>query len=218
MGGSGRFVVVAVVAVAAGSIVLQPVSARADLPGPERARRIITSFVEAFEPCSMGNDQTTGAISLPACHPAVPVDATCRFGPEGKGTGRAFALDQEGTSSQDVRITGRFVGLDAGCEGETLCVSATLVVSTVGCQSGDADGCTMQTLTNFPIGVPPTGGCGVVQNGTVALRTTVNEAFDAAVLNSRTSIQVRGIGIRRVSSVNSPAPSAPIFESGLLTR
>jgi len=96
-------------------------------------------------------------------------------------------------------------------------VSATLVVSTVRCNSGDAAGCTMQTLADFPLGTPSTG-CGVVQNRRVKLRTTVNTAFGAEVLNSNTVIQVRGVGVRRTSSANSPAPSASSFESGLLTR
>jgi len=212
----GQKLVVIVVAVA-GSILLQRVNARAELPGPMRAKHFDTSFVQAFKPCGTANDQTTGAIMLPACHPAVPVDTTCTFGPDGKGTGSALVLPPLGTNPQDVSIRGRLVGLSAGCESETLCVSATLVVSTVGCNSGDAAGCTMQTLNDFAIGTPTTG-CGVVQNGKVRLRTTVNTAFAAEVLNSNTVIQVRGVGIRRTSSVNSPAPSASSFESGLLTR
>jgi hypothetical protein len=58
----------------------------------------------------------------------------------------------------------------------------------------------------------------VVQDGKVKLRTTVNTAFNAEVLNSNTVIQVRGVGVRRTTSVNSMAPSASSFESGFLTR
>jgi hypothetical protein len=215
--GRGGWKLVVIVAVSAASIVLQSANAGADLPGPARAKQYQSSFVQAFVPCTSANDTTTGAINLPACHPAVRVDTTCGFGPGGKGTGSAATLPVVGTDPQDVSIRGRLVGLSAGCEGETLCASATLVVTTVGCNSGDPDGCTTQTLTDFAIGTAATG-CGVVQNGKVKLRTTVNQAFAADVLNSNTVIQIRGVGIRRTSSVNSPAPSASSFESGLLTR
>jgi len=213
----GRRKLVLVLAVVAGVIVLRSADAGADLPGPKKSRHYMATFVQAFAPCTSANDTTTGAIQLPACHPAVPVDTGCTFGPEGKGTGSALVLPAEEGEPQDVAIRGRLVKLAPGCEGETLCVSATLVVSTVGCASGDPDGCTMQTLTDFPIGTPG-NGCGVVQNGKVKLRTTVNTAFGAEVLNSNTVIQVRGVGVRRTTSVNSPAPSASSFESGLLTR
>lgn len=214
---SGGQKLIVLLAVVAGAIVFHGASAHADLPGPKKAKHYTASFVPAFAPCTSSNDTTTGAIQLPACHPAVPVDATCTFGPDGRGNGTALVLDPVGSDPQDIAIRGRLIGLSAGCEGETLCVSATLVVSTVGCASGDADGCTMSTLTDFPIGTPSTG-CGVVSNGKVKLRTTVNTAFNAAVLNSNTVIQIRGVGVRRTSSVNSPAPSASSFESGLLTR
>ncbi len=135
----------------------------------------------------------------------------------GKGTGSALVLPPDGTNPQDVSLRGRLVGLSSGCEGETLCVSATIVVSTIGCASGDVAGCTMSTLTDFPIGTGG-NGCGVVQNGKVKLRTSVNTAFGAEVLNSNTVIQIRGVGVKRITSVNSPAPSASSFESGLLTQ
>lgn len=212
----GKSLVVVVAGVAA-AIVLSYVNAGAQLPGPTKSKRYLATFVQAFAPCTSPNDTTTGAIQLPACHPAVPVDTGCTFGPNGKGTGNALVLPPDGTNPQDVSLYGRLVGLSAGCEGETLCVSATIVVSTVGCTSGDAAGCTMSTLTDFPIGTG-NNGCGVVQNGRVKLRTSVNTAFGAEVLNSNTVIQIRGVGIKRITSVNSPAPSASSFESGLLTK
>jgi len=217
MGSGCRNLVLVVVAVVAASTGLRATDARADLPGPKKSRHYMATFVQAYAPCTSPNDTTTGAIQLPACHPAVPLDTGCQFGPEGKGTGSALVLPAEDGEPQDIAIRGRLVNLGPGCEGETLCVSATLIVSTVGCASGDADGCTMQTLTDFPIGTPG-NGCGVVENGKVKLRTTVNTAFGAEVLNSNTVIQVRGVGVRRTTSVNSPAPAASSFESGLLTR
>jgi hypothetical protein len=214
---SGTGKLVAIVVACAASIVLQGAEVGAELPGPVKSKPYLATFVPAFQPCTSPNDQTTGAIQLPACHPAVPLDTTCTFGPDGRGTGSALVLPAEGNNPQDVSLRGRMVGLSAGCEGETLCVSATIVVSTVGCQSGDAAGCTMSTLTDFPIGTG-NNGCGVVQNGKVKLRTTVNTAFGAEVLNSNTVIQIRGVGVKRMTSVNSPAPASSSFESGLLTR
>ncbi len=211
---SGRRKLVVVGAVVAASIVLQHAQASADLPGPKRARHYMASFVPAFAPCTLPSDTTTGAIVLGACHPAVPVDQSCGFGPTGRGTGTGLVLPPEEGEPQDISIRGRLVGLSAGCEGETLCVTVSAVVTTVGCSSGDPAGCTIETLTDFPLG----NGCGTVQNGKVKLRTTVNTAFGAEVLNSNTVIQIRGVGVRRTSSVNSPAPSGNTFESGLLTR
>lgn len=190
--------------------------AGAELPGPKRAGRIISSFVQAFEECTNPNDTTTGALALPACNPAVPIDSTCSFGPEGKGTGRAYLIDGATAAEQDIRINGRLVGLGAGCEGETLCITVSVVVSAVGCAGGGAAGCTMETLRDFQLGSPPGSGCGVVQDGTVGLRSTIDTALGADVINSRTNIQLRGIGIRRVSSVNSAAPMGNTFEAGLL--
>lgn len=199
------------------AIVVSHVNAQAQLPGPKKSKHYMATFVQAFAPCTTPNDTTTGAIALPACHPAVPVDTGCTFGPDGKGNGTATVLPPDGVNPQDIELRGRLVGLGAGCEGETLCVSATIVVSTVGCASADAAGCTMSTLTDFPIGTG-NNGCGVVTNGKVKLRTTVNTAFGAEVLNSNTVIQIRGVGIKRMTSVNSPAPSSSSFESGLLTQ
>ncbi|MBY0276356.1 hypothetical protein K2Z84_13505 [Candidatus Binatia bacterium] len=211
----GRQLVVTAAVVAA-ALVAQRAGAQ-ELPGPTKAKQYMASFVQAFSTCGSPNDTTTGAISLPACHPAIPVDTGCTFGPGGRGTGSAVVLPADGVNPQDIRIRGRLIGLSPGCEGETLCVSATLVVSTVGCTSDDPAGCTMSTLTDFPIGTMG-NGCGVVQDGKVKLRTTVNTAFNAEVLNSNTVIQVRGVGVRRTTSVNSMAPSASSFESGFLTR
>lgn len=208
--------VVALVVMVAALVAAQRTGAQ-ELPGPTKAKQYMASFVQAFAPCTSTNDTTTGAIALPACHPALPADTGCTFGPGGRGTGSALVLPADGVNPQDILIRGRLIGLNANCEGETLCVSATLVVSTVGCASDDPAGCTMATLTDFPIGTMG-NGCGVVQNGKVKLRTTVNTAFNAEVLNSNTVIQVRGVGVKRTSSVNSPAPSTSSFESGLLTR
>lgn len=215
-GGMMRVAGIAAAVVAA--VVASHASAHAQsLPGPKKSKLYQATFVQAFTPCGSTNDTTTGAISLPACHPAIPVDTGCTFGPDGKGNGMAMVLPADGVNPQDVELRGRLVGLSAGCEGETVCVSATIVVSTVGCASDDPAGCTMTTLTDFPIG-SGNNGCGVVTNGKVKLRTTVNTAFNAEVLNSNTVIQIRGVGIKRTTSVNSPAPSSSSFESGLLTK
>lgn len=215
---SGGMRLAGIAGAVAAAIVVSHVSAHAQqLPGPKKSKRYQTTFVQAFTPCTSTNDTTTGAIALPACHPAIPVDTGCGFGPDGKGNGMATVLPADGVNPQDVELRGRLVGLNAGCEGETVCVSATIVVSTVGCASDDPAGCTMTTLTDFAIG-SGNNGCGVVQNGKVKLRTTVNTAFNAEVLNSNTVIQIRGVGIKRTTSVNSPAPSASSFESGLQTQ
>lgn len=197
------------------AVVAVSTAAHADFLEPVRAKRIATSFVTAYAPCTSPNDSTTGSIQLPACHPATRSDAGCGFGTRGSGQGRAQVVGQR-EGLQDIRISGQLGGLDPSCEGETLCLTASLIVTTGGCQSGDPAGCTMQTLTDFPIGVPPTSGCAVVKNGTARLSAGVNSAFGAPVLNSRTGIEILGVAVKRVSSVNSPAPAGNTFRSGLL--
>src|SRR4051794_2551896 len=101
---NGGWKLVVIVASAAASVGLQRASAMAELPGPSRAKHYTASFVQAFAPCTSPNDTTSGAISLPACHPAVPVDSGCSFGPDGKGTGSAVTVPAVGTDPQDVSV------------------------------------------------------------------------------------------------------------------
>ncbi|MFM7141010.1 MAG: hypothetical protein ACKO2K_03730 [Alphaproteobacteria bacterium] len=195
------------------ALVASAATARAQLVEPAHAKRLNISFVTAYEECVTPNDSSTGAFVLPACSPAIPIDATCQFGPRGLGNGRAAVVETQVAANQDIRINGYLRGLEAGCEGETLCIEANMVVTlpSTGCVSGDPAGCTMQELTNFPL------GCATVKNGRARLGTTVNAPFppNSPVINGQMAIALREVKVTRQSSVNGPAPSGPTFEMGL---
>lgn len=185
---------------------------QAQLVEPAHAKRINVSFVTAYEDCVTPNDSSTGAFVLPACSPATPIDSTCQFGPRGLGSGRASVLETQIPANQDIRIYGYLRGLSDGCEGETLCIEATMAVTlpSTGCVSGDPAGCTMQELVNFPL------GCATVNNGRARLGTTVNATFPGnPIINGQMAIALRELKISRQSSVNGPQPSGPSFELGL---
>lgn len=200
------------VAVLTCALVAFATRAQAQLVEPAHAKRLNLSFVTAYQDCASPNDSSTGAFVLPACSPATPVDSTCQFGPHGLGSGRASVLETQVPANQDVRLYGYLRGLEAGCEGETLCLEATMSVTlpSAGCVSGDPAGCTMQELVNFPL------GCSTVNNGRARLGTTVNAASPGIpIINGQMAIALRSINVKRTSSVNSPAPSGPTFEMGL---
>ena len=187
------------VAVLTCALVAFATRAQAQLVEPAHAKRLNLSFVTAYQDCASPNDSSTGAFVLPACSPATPVDSTCQFGPHGLGSGRASVLETQVPANQD-------------CEGETLCLEATMSVTlpSSGCVSGDPAGCTMQELVNFPL------GCTTVNNGRARLGTTVNAASPGIpIINGQMAIALRSINVKRTSSVNSPAPSGPTFEMGL---
>ncbi len=187
-------------------------SAQAQLVEPAHAKRLNISFVTAYEDCVTPNDSSTGAFVLPACSPATPIDSTCQFGPHGLGTGRAAVIETQIPANQDIRINGYLRGLADGCEGETLCIEATMAVTlpSTGCVSGDPAGCTMQELVNFPL------GCATVKNGRARLGTTINALFPGnQIVNGQMAIALREAKVTRQSSVNGPQPSGPTFEMGL---
>lgn len=200
-----------VAAVACG-LSLLATRAQAQLVEPAHAKRLNLSFVTAYEDCTTPNDTSTGAFVLPACSPAAPIDATCQFGPRGLGSGRASVIETQIPANQDIRLYGYLRGLEAGCNGETLCLEATMSVTlpSPGCTSGDPAGCTMQELVNFPL------GCTTVKNGRARLGTTVNALLPGLpIVNGQMAIALRSVNVKRTSSINGPAPSGPTFEMGL---
>ena len=184
---------------------------------PAHAKRLNLSFITAYEDCTTPNDSSTGAFVLPACSPATPVDSTCQFGPNGLGNGRASVIETQIPANQDIRIYGYLRGLEAGCEGETLCLEATLhaTLPPSGCISADPAGCTL--VRGNLRGISLQLGCATVKNGRVRLGTTVNALFPGVpLINGQMAIALRGVDIHRTSSVNGPAPTGPSFEMGLL--
>ena len=99
---------------------------------------------------------------------------------------RAAVIETQVPANQDIRIYGYLRGLDAGCEGETLCLEATLhaTLPPSGCISADPAGCTIQEV-DLPI------GCATVKNGRARLGTTINSTFPpgSPLINGQMAIQ-----------------------------
>jgi hypothetical protein len=96
-------------------------SASAVFPHPAKAGSFKGTLVQAFADCAAPNDSTDGALALPACHPAVPRDAGCTFGPKGQGLVQASVsgTGKPSTCSQDKTIV---CTVDADCGAGNTCV------------------------------------------------------------------------------------------------
>src|SRR2546425_1818632 len=81
---------------------------------PSKAAGIKGVLVTAYNVCTSPNDTTTGALPLPACHPAVRSDPNCSFDVKGKGQFSAKV------KAPDITVAAKLQGLAADCEGKTL--------------------------------------------------------------------------------------------------
>ncbi len=85
---------------------------------PKKANKHQVSLVQAVEACAVGSANTTepGILAIPACDPVVPSDSGCVFG--AKGAGRIKAK-----SKTDIALQVKVKGVDAGCDGQQLCLA-----------------------------------------------------------------------------------------------
>ena len=176
---------------------------------PKRAKAIKTPLVTAYEPCTNPNTQTLGTPPLPACVPAQRMDTVCGFtsgtflAGHGKASGRS-------KPNGDFQVNVVAKGLNAGCEGRTLCGTIRVRATTHRCADGP---CTVQDM-DFT-GASPTACC-IVSSGTCVVQTTINsEVLGTLVPGDRTGVEVFGIGLRRVNGPD--LPSRYTFTSGGLT-
>ncbi|HEY3095867.1 MAG TPA: hypothetical protein VGK05_03430 [Acidimicrobiia bacterium] len=168
---------------------------------PSKAAGLKGVLVTAYNACTSPNDTTTGALPLPACHPAVRSDPNCSFDVKGKGQFSAKV------KAPDVLVAAKLQGLAANCEGKTLQLAATVRTTTDGCTSGDANGCTVQEnpfTTDFAI---PGATC-TVTGGKCAIKSSVNSAAAILTGGNHTGLQIFAITILD--------GSAKAFQSGLL--
>ncbi len=176
---------------------------------PKKAGKVSLALVRDYAECVATNDSTAGALSLPACHPAVASDTTCFFDPL-KGAGSVSASV---SGTPDVKIGFKTGGLSAGCEGLKLCLDATIQVTTDACTSGDPLGCSSTTFDFGPIlgGFP--GFCCTVLAGKCQVKATVNTIIPGAITSGdKVSISIRECGVRRTTGPGSPTDT---FSCGL---
>lgn len=190
--------------------------AHAQMAVVKKANKYQATMITAFAPCAAPNDTTTGVLALPACHPAAPQDTVCGFDvsdpakPAGQGQLQATA------AGGDVKLQVKLQGLNAGCIGQTLCITPFLRASSLGCASGDPGGCTtLESLTTpFALGA---SGCGVVDaKGKLQIKTTVNTAIPGLVPGgTHLTIDLARTGVRRTTGPSLPAAGTLTFAAGL---
>ncbi|MEW6268769.1 MAG: hypothetical protein AB1689_05660, partial [Thermodesulfobacteriota bacterium] len=198
------------VALGALAVVLTAGSASAQYAYPKKGNKFQSTMVTAYAACAASNDTTTGAVPLPACHPAVPNDTVCGFDvtnpakPLGQGQLQGVVTGKGATA--DVKLQVKLQGLNAGCIGQTLCIVPFVRASSQGCASGDPGGCTvLEALTN-PFNIPGPG-CGVVDaKGKLQIKTTVDTASGADIISGGNNLQLdlSRTGVRRTTGPSLP--------------
>jgi hypothetical protein len=185
---------------------------------PKKATLINSKLVTNYNSCTAPNDTTTGALPLPACHPAVRNDTVCGFDPtKGSGFLKAIVVGSATGGTQDIKVIGTLTGLDAGCEGETLCALASIRATGDNCASADPGGCTtLEGLTqNFPLFGGGNVGCCTVASGKCQIKTTVETALGIDLFNdNHLGLRLQGCGVRRVTGASLPSDLS--FSCGLL--
>lgn len=158
-----RMSVVAVAMVAAVGM-----AAMVDAGLPKKAKKFKGELVTAYDSCASTPITTTGVLALPACT-AVESDPVCGFVP-GAGQGK---VDAGVTGSPDVKVKAKVKSLSAGCEGETLAVTAVFRAATDACSTGGR--CVTDVVTL------PLGATCVVAGGQCSINTTVNAVIPGAI-------------------------------------
>lgn len=185
-----------------------PAWATHDEPGRGRSQK--GPLITAYAPCTAPNTVTVGATPVPACAPPTRSDEQCGFGASlgARGVGKMKALSKNG----DLELTLILRGLGLGCEGEMLCATASVRVTTDRCV-GDVP-C---TAIDLPGVIPATStSCCIVRNGKCSVRTSINgESFDAVRSGERAGIELLGCGMRRIDSGGTPVPT---FSCGTLVE
>lgn len=104
-------------------------SAWAQIDGPPKAPELRGYFVTAYEECVEPNAKEAESFGgdMVGCSPPVRSDDVCGFGTGGFGK---FSLT---VSRRGLKVAAKLVGLNDGCEGETLRLAVTGRVTTEAC-------------------------------------------------------------------------------------
>ena len=166
-----------------GSLLLSSV-ALAVRPGePKKANKVQLTLARNWADQGTVNDTLTG-LGLPAHHPAATTDA-CAFDPA-IGGGKLSATV---TGTPDIKFAIKLAGV-TGCEGQNLCLAATIKLTTLGCTSGDVGGCTAGP-TSFDAILSGAGLCCTVVGGKCTLATSANAAFSTSLITAGQQINAQ---------------------------
>ena len=158
------------------------------------------SLVQAVAACTAANTQEPSILAYDACDPVVPSDPGCVFGAKGSGRIKAKART-------DIKLQVKVKGIDAACEGETLCLTADFAMSTDNCTS--AIDCTSEHQDDFDTETV----CCTVVGGACKTKTTLSSAQPGLLtVGNRTELSLGELGLYRAAL----SPSQPAFKSGLL--
>ena len=170
-------------------------------PLPKKANKYQATVVTGVEACTTANVTGNGILSTPACDPIVNSDSVCFFGADGKGSGKVAAKAKD-----DVSVKAKIGGMDAGCDGQTLCAVASIRTTADGCSGGN--GCTTEDQVNLPLGT----ACCVVEKGKCKVKIDIGDALPGALdSGNNTEITIGEVGFTRTGSGGSVA-----FRAGLL--
>ncbi len=204
--------------------VLSAIPVHADHNEPARANLMNVRLVSAYGACAAPDILTTGGLPLPACSTTSRVDPGCGYQASGQGKVLLKTIGS-GTAipnTLDIKIILNMTKLDAGCVGEKLCIFANGArVTTDNCSDGDpnSNGCTVgEAALSGALGAAELACCVVDSVGNCKVTTTIETAFFGLdiLTGGRTAFSIAGIGVKRTTSVNSPAPASPGFTAGLL--
>lgn len=194
--------------------------AQAQMRVAKKANKYQATMVTSFAPCTAPNDTTTGVLALPACAPATPQDTVCGFDvsdpakPAGQGQLQATVAGKGATA--DIKLQVKLQGLNAGCIGQTLCITPFIRASSLGCTSNNPGGCTTQDAFTQPFALSGSG-CGVVDDkGKVQIKTTVNSVIPGLVPGStHLTLDLGRTGVRRTTGPSLPPAGTLTFAAGL---
>lgn len=133
---------------------------------PLKGNLFKTNVVTAYQPCAAGTVTTDAPGPVQAACPAVRRDSVCGFGVKGTGKLQAKVLSDPVTKAAiDIGVHAVLVGLDSGCEGDTLTLNVATQITIDDC-IGASGGCTY--AATFAL-----GSC-VVTDGHCTIESTVN--------------------------------------------
>ena len=163
-------------------------------PVPTQAKKFQFMLVSNFYPCDSPNTMTqTGGFN--ACTPAVPAGASfCTGSPGWSGKLTAVVTGSPAKGNQDIKFGAVATGLS--CEGEALCLSLSIRVTSDDCPEGS---CTSIDQQNVKLNESPApfGGCCVVTGGACKIKTSLLTGYPNMFANGKgTSIAILGCGLQ----------------------
>lgn len=150
-----------------------------------KAGKYQATLVQGVQACTVTNTTAPGVLNTAACDPVVPSDSVCVFGPKGKGSVAAKA-------KTDVAVQAKLGGLEASCDGETICAVAGVRTTVDSCASSGS--CSTITQPDLPLGI----ACATVAKGKWKFKGTISQTLAGALTNgNRTEITIGEVGLVR---------------------